>query len=107
MNIRLRYNLILFSLILFAGSAVAQVEVDIDRGDFKNRKSGFRDAWGAVKDADDFYEMRSKGGFRRALPLYEKAVAYNPDYAPLNYKLGVCYMADKQHEKAAEYIEKA
>jgi outer membrane protein OmpA-like peptidoglycan-associated protein/tetratricopeptide (TPR) repeat protein len=103
----LRYKLLFLSLILFATSAFAQVEVEIDRGEFKHRKSGFRDAWSAVKDADDFYEMRTKGGFRRALPLYEKAVSYNADYPQLNYKLGVCYMADKQYEKAVEYLDKA
>lgn len=108
MNNSVKYSLYIIGLFfLSTGISFAQMEVDINRGDFKHRKSGFRDAWSAVKDADDFYEMKTPGGFRRALPLYEEAAVYNKNYPPLNYKLGVCYMADDNHAKAIESLEKA
>ncbi len=87
--------------------SVAQVDVDISKRDFKHRKSGFRDAWKAIKEADDFYANKSKGALKRALPYYKEAAAYNRNYPPLNYKLGACYMADKKVDKAIEVLEKA
>ncbi|MDA3820384.1 MAG: OmpA family protein [Candidatus Delongbacteria bacterium] len=94
-------------VMMSATYSLAQFDLVIDKGDFKHRKNGFRDAWNAVKDADDFYENKSRGSLRRALPLYEKAERYNSDYPPLNYKLGVCYMADKKIEKAIKILDKA
>ncbi|MGM0649587.1 MAG: OmpA family protein [Bacteroidota bacterium] len=108
MNNMIKFCIGLVCCFLMSGTlSLAQVDVDINKRDFKHGRSGFRDAWKAIKEADDFYENKSKGALKRALPLYEKAASYNNDYPPLNYKMGVCYMADKETNKAIKVLEKA
>lgn len=99
----------LFILIsLFVMQTVnAQVDIEIDKKEFKVRKNGFRDAWKAVKYGDDLYKVNTSGGFRQAVMFYEEAYRYNGNNAELNYKLGVCYMKDAQTDKAEEVLQKA
>ncbi len=85
----------------------AQVDIEIDKKEFKVRKNGFRDAWKAVKYGDDLYKINTSGGFRQAVTFYEEAYRYNGNNAELNYKLGVCYMRDAQTDKAEEVLQKA
>ncbi len=85
----------------------AQVDVEIDKKEFKVRKNGFKDAWKAVKYGDDLYEAITAGGFRQAISFYEEAERYNGNNPELNYKLGVCYLVDLQVDKAVGRFEKA
>jgi outer membrane protein OmpA-like peptidoglycan-associated protein/tetratricopeptide (TPR) repeat protein len=98
--------LILISFVMMQG-VNAQIDVEIDKKEFKVRKNGFRDAYKAVKYADDLYALKTSGGYRRAISFYEEAHQYNANNPELNYKLGVCYLVDLQVEKAERCLEKA
>ncbi|MDA3910162.1 MAG: OmpA family protein [Bacteroidales bacterium] len=98
--------LILFSFFMIQGIN-AQVDIEIDKKEFKEGKNGFKDAWKAVKYGDDLYKANTSGGFRQAISFYEEAVRYNGNNPELNYKLGVCYLVDLQVEKAVSRFEKA
>jgi outer membrane protein OmpA-like peptidoglycan-associated protein/tetratricopeptide (TPR) repeat protein len=97
---------ILFSFFMIHGLN-AQVDVEIDKKEFKEGKSGFKDAWKAIKYGDDLYKANTSGGFRQAIRFYEEAVRYNGNNPELNYKLGVCYLVDLQVDKAVTRFEKA
>jgi len=98
--------LFLFSFFMIQGIN-AQVDVEIDKKEFKAGKNGFRDAWKAVKYGNDLYKANTSGGFRQAITFYEEAVRYNGNNPELNYKLGVCYLVDLQVDKAVGCFEKA
>lgn len=98
--------LILFSFFVIQG-VNAQIEVEIDKKAFKQGKNGFKDAWKAIKSADDLYEIKTAGGYRQAISDYEIAQRYNDNNPELNYKLGVCYLVDLQLENAIKCFEKS
>lgn len=99
-------SVFLISLLSFQ-LANAQMQVVIDKKEFKVRKSDFKDAWKAVKTGDEFYGKSSEAGYRQAIIFYEEAYSYNPNNPELNYKLGVCYLVNKQNTKAEKKFEKA
>ena len=104
MNKKIHLSIVL--IIISFTSAFSQVNVDIGRWDFKLDKDGFRDAWNAVKDGDDYFEL-GIAAYPKALEFYKKAYNYNPDHPGLNYKLGVCYLHSTKKRKALEYLKKA
>jgi len=101
-----RFQLITILLMLSAFTSFAQVDVNIRRGDMKQDKEGFRDAWQAVKEADDFYELGASA-YPRAAGLYAKGYAYNNKVPELNYKYGVTLLHTVDYKQALEPLQKA
>lgn len=119
----MRYLIILVSGLLLSYSTWAQTDIPFDKDNFKDRKDEFKTA---RKDFDE--GMKFMGGiekmtdpsvsllknfkmnivmYRNAIPFFERAAAFNPNYSVLNYNLGKCYMASNQKFKAADLLEKA
>jgi outer membrane protein OmpA-like peptidoglycan-associated protein/tetratricopeptide (TPR) repeat protein len=92
---------------VFNTVSTAQVDVSINKKEFKHKKAGYKDAWKAVKSGDEFYSINSTGGYKQALEFYEEGIRYNADNAELNYKIGVCYLFNSQMNKAVEHLVKA
>jgi outer membrane protein OmpA-like peptidoglycan-associated protein/tetratricopeptide (TPR) repeat protein len=91
----------------FWQSAPAQQDVRIPRGDFKiENKQGFKSAWKNRRLGDRYYD-KGYGFYDQALEHFQKAHQYNPDNAPLNYKMGVCYLKTDQYAQAIELFNKA
>lgn len=82
----------------------AQTNVLIKKRTFNHGVSGFKDAWKAVKAGDNLFAVNA---FSQAIEPYEKAYAYNSNNSVLNYKLGICYLFDKQSVKAEQLLEKS
>ena len=59
----------------------------------------------AIKEADKYF-MRGGSEFTKALPLYEKAHAIDPDDAELNLKLGLCHLNSRYHYQSLPYFQK-
>jgi outer membrane protein OmpA-like peptidoglycan-associated protein len=104
------YGKIFFALSLavffFGISIYAQQDVRIRRGQFRKGSEGFRDAWKAIKTADDQYRL-GKGMYRQARDKYMIALNYNPANAELNYKIGVCYLLTDDKYQAINYLKQA
>ncbi|MFN8207130.1 MAG: OmpA family protein [Bacteroidales bacterium] len=84
----------------------AQQDVKIRRGQFHSGGEGFRDAWKAIREADEFYRQ-GKGSYRPAREKYLLALNYNPANAELNYKLGACYLFTDDKYLAINYLKQA
>jgi outer membrane protein OmpA-like peptidoglycan-associated protein/tetratricopeptide (TPR) repeat protein len=100
-----RYLTILLSV--FTLAAMAQDNVLFEKDNFPNDKEGFKEAKFYLKEADKIFEEGNKSQFNLCIPNYEKAYAFNPDNAELNYKLGVCYLYSATKAKSLAYFEKS
>src|SRR5690606_25966646 len=60
-----------------------------------------------LKEGDKIFNEGNTNYMNLALPFYEKAFAFNPNNADLNYKLGVCYLFSPEKRKCLEYFQKS
>lgn len=95
----------LILITLFSFTAIAQ-NIEFDKSNFPDNKDGLKEALSNIKEGDKLFEQGPVYA-RDAIVFYEKAQAFNPNNASLNYKLGVCYMASVYKDKALPYFEKA
>lgn len=80
--------------------------VEFDKDNFKDDKEGLKEAKNNIKAGDKIY-AQGEIFFKEAIPFYEKANAFNPDNALLNYKLGECYLYSVHKPKAKAHLLKA
>ena len=85
----------------------AQGDIAFEKDNFPGDKDGFKDARFFLKEGDKIFEEGNMSYANLALPFYEKAYAFNPNSADLNYKLGVCYLYSPVKRKCLEYFEKS
>lgn len=97
---------ILFTLFLFATSVAQDKSIPFDKKLFKEQKDEFKDAKNALDEGDAIY-IQGDYAWPKAIEFYEKANAFNPNNADLNYKLGNCYMKSLTKSKALECFKKA
>ena len=100
-------NLLLILFIFSGYCAFAQGDVAFVKDNFPNDKDGFKNARFYLKEGDKIFEEGNTSYMNLALPFYEKAYAFNPNNADLNYKLGVCYLYSPVKRKCLEYFEKS
>jgi len=95
----------LLFLFLLPGILVySQQMVKIKKREFRKDKSeAFKQAWKAVKTANDYFE-EGLGTYREAREYYHKAYEYNSENAALNYMLGVCYLMVDDKFKSIDYF---
>lgn len=97
--------LLIAGLLLTTVGAFAQ-GVEFDKDNFKEDKDGLKEAKDNIKEGDKIYEQ-GEIFFKEAIPYYEKAQAFNPNNALLNYKLGECYLYSVYKPKAKDHLLKA
>lgn len=126
--------LLLFALSI--GNLLAQKNVEFEKDNFPNRKDEFKDARRNFKDGKEFYtkgmeeylavlnnyvtelnmmpcsrrEYVHAGAvnFEQALPFLEKAQAFNPDNAELNWMIGfIKFHLKPQSDECVKYLEKS
>ncbi len=90
-----------------AFTLLAQGDIAFEKDNFPNDKDEFKDARSFLKEGDKIFEEGNMSYANLALPFYEKAYAFNPNSADLNYKLGVCYLYSPVKRKCLEYFEKS
>ncbi len=98
---RIRLSLL---LALPAFGVFGQTDTPFDKEHFPDRE-GLQAALDAIKEGNGFFEF---GGdrFRLAIPLYEKACAFNPDNAELNMKLGLCHLNGRHRHLSLPYFKR-
>lgn len=97
--------LFIAGLLLTTVGAFAQ-GIEFDKDNFKDDKDGLKEAKDNIKEGDKIYEQ-GEIFFKEAIPYYEKAQAFNPNNASLNYKLGECYLFSVYKSKAKDHLLKA
>lgn len=99
-------KLFILLLTLCTTGVFAQVDVPFEKDFFKDDKDGLKEAKDNIKEGNRIFE----GGFsfyRDAIPYYEKAQAFNPNNADLNFRLGLCYLYSVHKDKALAHLKKA
>ncbi len=107
-------RLLLPLMILFMGLptiAWGQENVEFSKDNFRNEVDNWRrklnDAIDAIERGDELL-MRSRLLWKPALEEYQKAQAFNPSNAALNFKIGQCFLYSPIYKfKAISYFERA
>jgi outer membrane protein OmpA-like peptidoglycan-associated protein/tetratricopeptide (TPR) repeat protein len=108
-------NLIAIITIAFGFTAFGQGDVEFKAKNFDD-KDGFKKAEAAFEKGNESWELGNEAVFQvkdpelhywKALEQYEKAYAFNPKSAELNFKMGVCYAHSSYKEKCPKYFEEA
>ena len=97
---------LLWIFLLFSSSLGAQTDVSIRRSEFRNDKSGLKEAWQHVEEGDSYYTKKGRW-YANAYDEYLKAYAYNNSNPQLNYKTGVSALFSDSKEEAAGFLLKA
>ena len=100
-------RLILFIFVIaWSSIAFSQQNVEFSKSNFKNDKSGLKEALLNIEDGDYYYSLSSSNA-DLSLKYYLKANKFNPNNALLNFKIGLCYLDANPASKALEYLNKA
>lgn len=100
------FSIKLMILFVLSVNLMAQSGVNIKKGDFREKKDGFNEAWNHVLSGDAFY-LRKGSYYKYAYDHYIQALAYNSRNAELNYKTGISAIYSDNKEKAAGFFLKA
>lgn len=112
LNVQQKYKLVKNLLLLCialcysVNFSYGQQFIKVKKGEYKVIKTGFKDAWDAIKTGDRYYQ-EDPPMYYKARTSYKRAQRYNPNNAALNYKLGVCYLFTDNKYEAVKYLLKA
>ncbi len=94
-----------FLCFMLAVQAAAQ-DVPFTAERFKENPAGFTAAFESMQQGDEYF-LNTPPMYQHAIFYYEKAHAFNPDNALLNFRLGVCYLHSDHKFKALDFLNKA
>lgn len=104
----MKTQLLILSILFFlTGLTFAQEDVVFDKKNFKSDKKGFKNALKALEEADELLAVVGRPKYEQAIPLYQKALAFNPKSAYVNYQIGKCYINTLYKFKALDYFLEA
>lgn len=81
--------------------------VPFDKKLFKEKKDELKIAVENLELGDGKYLNNPQSMWSQAIDYYEKAYAFNPKNAELNYKLGDCYLYSNYKTKSIKYFSEA
>ena len=103
---RSKHYLILLLFILFFSDIIyAHEDVKIVLNDFITKEADTLGTRDLVKAGDRLYKKGAEH-YEEALEFFKGALVSNSNYAPLNYKIGVCYLYTNNKKPALEYLLK-
>ncbi len=98
---------VILLIVLFNSSVLeAQTDILIRKKDFKNDKTGLKEAWKHVQVGDAYYSEKGIW-YGNAYDEYLKAIVYNNSNPELNYKMGVAALFSDNKEEAAGFLMNA
>jgi len=118
-----KHHIFLAVALITAQLAIAQ-DIPFEKDYFKDKKEEFKIAkkdydagMDFIKEAEKYtdpsasvlrnFETYHISFYRNAMPFLEKAYAFNPSSALLNYHLGKCHLASHNKYGAVDFLEKA
>ena len=93
--------------VFFITPLFSQEQVKIKKKDFYTTDIEFKDAWKDFRKGHHLFNQNKKGSYQLAIDLLQNAYEYNPDYALLNYELGVSYIIVSDEINGLKFIEDA
>jgi outer membrane protein OmpA-like peptidoglycan-associated protein/tetratricopeptide (TPR) repeat protein len=97
--------ILLLGFLALPGFTTAQNK-EFTRSYFPDDSRGLREARRNIRDGDRLFQQGG-GNIEKALELYLKAHAFNPDNALLNMRIGECFLGTKAVDKSVDYLERA
>jgi outer membrane protein OmpA-like peptidoglycan-associated protein/tetratricopeptide (TPR) repeat protein len=95
------------SLVFFSSVYGQDNSVPFEKSIFKERKDEFKIAVEHMESAEEIYVNYPPSMWSQAIDGFEKAHAFNPKNAPLNYKLGDCYLHSNYKTKSLKFFQDA
>jgi outer membrane protein OmpA-like peptidoglycan-associated protein len=100
-------KILVYCIALLVSNFVLSQNVEFTKENFKEKKAELKEALKNIEQGNEFYLAQPFPMYARALPFFEKANAFNPNNAGLNYMLGVCYINGNRKFKSLEFFKKA
>ncbi len=100
-------TLLILGLLILNTAIVAQPKVKIKKKDFYVSDENFDMAWKNFKEGNHLFKQNLHGSYQMSIEPLKIAYQYNPDYAPLNYELGVASIKIADFKDAQKYLEDA
>jgi outer membrane protein OmpA-like peptidoglycan-associated protein len=85
----------------------AQTDTPFDKKVFSEQKSELKEAVKNIESGDKLFELYPFPNYTEALKFFEKAYAFNPNNADLNFKMGICNIKTNFKTRSLPYFEKA
>lgn len=102
-----KLTIALLTLVFFSSVYGQDNSVPFEKSIFKERKDEFKIAVEHMENAEEIYENYPPSMWSQAIDDFEKAYAFNPKNAPLNYKLGDCYLNSNYKSKSLKFFQDA
>jgi outer membrane protein OmpA-like peptidoglycan-associated protein/tetratricopeptide (TPR) repeat protein len=103
-------------VVLLLSSVIIAQDVEFKAANFKDKKDEFKAAEASLKKGEEFlqlgntaiYEIKDPGNnFKAALIEFNKAYAFNPKSALLNFYMGNAYLYTNEKYKAKKFLDEA
>jgi tetratricopeptide (TPR) repeat protein len=91
-------------LIIFAGMVFAQKDIEIDYKVFSKLPDMTKSQVRIIKAADDIYYSEYQDSYKKALPLYLEVYTEGLGYAPLDWRIAMCFLHSEDKPQAISYI---
>lgn len=99
-------TLLIIAVFIFVGNQLKAQSVEFSAANFPNKLEELAQAQNDLNAGMKLFNM-GVSRYKRALPLFEKANAFNPNNAMLNYNIAICYIYSSFRNKAKFFFEKA
>ncbi|MFN7690456.1 MAG: tetratricopeptide repeat protein, partial [Bacteroidota bacterium] len=99
-------TLLIIAVFIFVGNQLKAQSVEFSAANFPNKLLELAQAQNDLNAGMKLFNM-GVSRYKRALPLFEKANAFNPNNAMLNYNIAICYIYSSFRNKAKFFFEKA
>lgn len=94
-------------LIFFSLNTVAQERIYVKKKEFKVTEEGHSEAWKKVKKGNFLFYQHRPASYKKAIPFYKNAIAYNSENAELNLLIAICYLRSDPKSEALVHVQKA
>lgn len=96
-------------VLVFVAKLVAgqQQDTPFKKDLFPGQEDEFKEAYSAYKTAQGKLYKGGKDAYLEAIPYFEKAYEFNPNYSYLNYEYGMALLYSSKKYQAGDYFEKA
>lgn len=99
--------LLLISAFLLIFPVFSQQKGKVKKDAFFVTELDFNESFKSLKKGTRLFNKKQKGSYFDAIDYLTQAYKYNPDYAMLNYELGVSYLKIHDNKLGLKYLENA
>jgi outer membrane protein OmpA-like peptidoglycan-associated protein/tetratricopeptide (TPR) repeat protein len=103
----IKFTITISLAIFFSLSSIAQERIYVKKKEFKVTEDGLSEAWKKVKKGNFLFYQHRPASYKKAIPFYKSAIAYNSENAELNLLIAICYLRSDPKSEALVHVQKA